>query len=125
MGQAPRRDHEASPQSGLGLGCELHPSSKKRHGLGVQAQARRIRAYAYPPYYLFWEFPRSCLPRVERRGAALGSAIQGPGKRGALSLVLIVQTVAEEVHRVHFEPRNGPGLRWSWSNALLQGPAVG
>ena len=42
MEQAPSRGHEASPKSGLGAGCRLSPSSKKLHGLGVRAQARRI-----------------------------------------------------------------------------------
>ena len=38
--QAPRRGHEASPQSGLVLGCMLCSSSKKLRGLGVRTQAR-------------------------------------------------------------------------------------
>ena len=42
MEQAPSRGHEASPQSGLGVGCKLYPSSKKLPGLSVRAQARRI-----------------------------------------------------------------------------------
>jgi predicted ATPase len=40
-----------------------------------------------------------------------------------LSLVLIAQATAEEVHRVYYKPRHKPRLRWS--DALLQGPAVG
>ena len=39
MEQAPIRGHEASPQSGLGVGCELFSSRKK---LRVRALARRI-----------------------------------------------------------------------------------
>ena len=35
-------DHEASPQSGLGVGCALCSSSKKMCGLSIRAQARRI-----------------------------------------------------------------------------------
>ena len=42
MEQAPSRGHEASPQSGLGVGCKRCSSSKKLRGLGVRAQARRI-----------------------------------------------------------------------------------
>ena len=42
MEQAPSRGHEASPQSGLGVGCMLCSSSKKLRGLSVSAQARRI-----------------------------------------------------------------------------------
>ena len=49
--------------------------------------------------------------------------MQGLGKGGALSPVLIVQATAEEVHRVYFKPRHKP--RFRWSDALLQGPAVG
>ena len=47
----------------------------------------------------------------------------GLGKEGALPLVLIVQATAEEVHRAYKKPRHKPMLRWS--DALLQGPAVG
>ena len=42
MEQAPSRGHEASPQSGLGVGCKLCSSRKKLRGLGVRAQVRRI-----------------------------------------------------------------------------------
>jgi len=42
MGQAPSRDHEANPQSGLGVGCKVFSSSKKLRGVSVRAQARRI-----------------------------------------------------------------------------------
>ena len=42
MGQAPSRGHDASPQSGLGVGCKRCSSSKKLRGLGVRAQARCI-----------------------------------------------------------------------------------
>ena len=44
MEQAPSRGHEASPQSGLGVGCMLYSSSKKLRGLSVRAQAWRISA---------------------------------------------------------------------------------
>ena len=40
-------------------------------------------------------FSRSCLPRAARRGAERGSAINGLGKGGALSLVLIVQATLQ------------------------------
>ena len=49
--------------------------------------------------------------------------MQGLGKGGALSLVLIVQATAEEVHRLYYELRHKPKLRWS--DAFLQGPAGG
>ena len=69
------------------------------------ARFRRERATFVPSIWvLFWGFPRSCLPRLARRGAARGSAIQGLGKGGALSLVLIVQATAEEVHGVIVNP---------------------
>jgi len=42
MEQVPSRGHEASPQSGLGVGCKRRSSSKKLNGLSVRAQARRI-----------------------------------------------------------------------------------
>ena len=42
MEQAPSRDYEARPQSGLGVGRKLCSGSKKLRGLGVRAQARRI-----------------------------------------------------------------------------------
>ena len=42
-----------------------------------------------------------------------GSAMQGPGKGSALSLVHIAQATTEEVHHAHYEPRHAPGLRLS------------
>ena len=42
MEQAPSKDHEASSQSGQGVGCKLFSSSKELRGLSVRAQARRI-----------------------------------------------------------------------------------
>ena len=45
----------------------------------------RHGAWAFLSHYLMWGFPRSCLPRVARRGAARGSAKQGLGE-GALCL---------------------------------------
>ena len=76
------------------------PAAKKLRGLSVRAQARRISISLSFSVAFFLFFPRFCLLRAARRGAARGSAIQGPGKGGALSLVLIVQATAEEVHRV-------------------------
>ena len=96
MGQASSRGHEASPQSGLG--CKRCSSSKKLRGLGVRAQARRMSISLSFSVDFFFLVP--VLPRAARRGAARGSAMQGPGKGGALYLVLIVQATAEEVHRV-------------------------
>jgi hypothetical protein len=49
--------------------------------------------------------------------------MNGLGKGGALSLVLIVQTTVEEVYRVYCKLRHKQMLRWS--DAFLQGPAVG
>ena len=43
MEQTPSRGHEASPQSGLGVGFKLCSSSKKLRGPSVRAQARCIR----------------------------------------------------------------------------------
>ena len=48
MEQAPSRGHEASPQSGLGVGYKLFSSSKKLRGLSARAQARRI---SIPPLF--------------------------------------------------------------------------
>ena len=42
MEQAPSRGHGANPQSGLGVGCKLCPSSEGLRGLSVHAQARSI-----------------------------------------------------------------------------------
>ena len=42
MEQAPSSGHQASPQSGLDVGCRLCSSSKKLRGLDLRAQARRI-----------------------------------------------------------------------------------
>ena len=74
MEQASSRGHEASPKSGLDVGCRRCSSSKKLRGLSVRAQARRI---SIPLSFSVDFFPRSCLPRAARRGAARGSAIQG------------------------------------------------
>jgi len=45
MEQAPSRGEEASPQSGLGVGCKLCSSSEKLGGLGLRAQTRRISIF--------------------------------------------------------------------------------
>ena len=68
MERAPSRGHEASPQSGLGVGCRLFSSSKKLRGLSVRAQARRIGTYlsfSVVGVSLFLPPPRSTM----RRGA--------------------------------------------------------
>ena len=39
--RAPSRGHQASPQSGLGVGCKHCSRSKKLRGLSARAQARR------------------------------------------------------------------------------------
>ena len=61
MEQAPSTGHEASPQSGLGVGCKLYSSSKKDW-----AYVRRRGTRALLFYSLLWGFPRSCLPHVAR-----------------------------------------------------------
>ena len=64
MEQAPSRGHEASPQSGLGVGCKLCSSSKKLRGLSVRAQARRISMFllfSVVGVSLFLSFPRSAM----------------------------------------------------------------
>ena len=48
MEQAPSWGHVASPQSGLGVGWKLNPSSQQQKngmGLSVRAQARRISTH--------------------------------------------------------------------------------
>ena len=68
MEQAPSRGHEASPQSGLGVGCKLCSSSKKLRGLSVRAQARRISislSFSVAGVSSFLSPPRSAM----RRGA--------------------------------------------------------
>ena len=68
MEQAPSRGHEASPQSGLGVGCKLCSSSKKLRGLSACAQARRISIpliFFVLGVSLFLSPPRSAM----RRGA--------------------------------------------------------
>ena len=65
-GQAPSRGHEASPQSGLGVGCMLCSSSKKLRGLGVSAQARRMDIsllFSASVVFLFLPPPRSAMGR--------------------------------------------------------------
>ena len=47
MEEAQSRGHEASPQSGLGVGCKRCSSSKKLRGLSARAQARRISIYFF------------------------------------------------------------------------------
>ena len=63
MEQAPSRSHEASLQSGLGVGCKLYSSSKNLYGLSLRAQARGI---SISLSFSVLGFPRSCLPRVAR-----------------------------------------------------------
>ena len=109
MEQAPSRGHEASPQSELGVRYKRCSSSKELRGLSVRAQARRINTSPSFSVAFFFFSPRSCLPRAARRGAARGSAMQGLGKGGALSLVLIVQATAEEVNRVIANRDLNPG----------------
>ena len=53
MEHAPSRGHEASPQSGLGVGCKLRSSGKKLRGLSARAQAWRgiIISFSVAPSY--------------------------------------------------------------------------
>ena len=96
MEQASSRGHEASPQSGLGVGYKRCSSSKKLRGLSARVQARRISiSLSFSVEFFFPSFlshPRS----ATRRGAWKCSTNLGKG--GALSPVLIVQATAEEVH---------------------------
>jgi hypothetical protein len=66
-------------------------------------------ALAFLSYSPLRGFPRSCLLRAARRGAACGSAIQGLGKGGALSLVLTAKATTEEMHRVFSNRDINPG----------------
>jgi len=84
---------------------------------------RRRSAYEFFHKSFLRGVPCSCRPRVARWGAARKSAINGFGKGGDLSLVLIVQATAEEVHRSYHKPRHESELYSS--GALFQGPAVG
>ena len=70
MEQAPSRGHEASPQSGLGVGCKWCSSSKKLRGLGVRAQARCIRislSFSVAFIFIFFLVPVSPAQRDEAR----------------------------------------------------------
>ena len=66
MEQASSRGHEASPQSGLSVGCKLCSSSKKLRGLGVRAQARHIStslSFSVVRISSFLSPPRSAMKR--------------------------------------------------------------
>ena len=52
MEQALSRGCEASPQSGLGVGCKLCSFCKKLRGLSVRAQARQVQVRNYSPGYM-------------------------------------------------------------------------
>ena len=68
MDQDPRRGHEASPQSGLGVGCELYSSSKNLRGLSVRAHERHKSislSFSVAGVFSFLSPPRSAM----RRGA--------------------------------------------------------
>ena len=66
IGQAPSRGHEASAQSGLGVGCKLRSSSKKLRGLSVGAAHKNMGKGAdlVPPLCFFACFPP--LPQGQR-----------------------------------------------------------
>ena len=66
-------------------------------GLGVSAQARRIRTSL-----LFSVAGISSFLPLSRNEANRGARMQGLGKGGALSPVRIVRATAEEVHRVYY-----------------------
>ena len=68
MEQASSRGHEASPQSGLGMGCKRCSSSKKLRGLSVLAQARRISiSLSFSVAFFFFLVPVSPAQRDEAR----------------------------------------------------------
>ena len=103
MEQAPSRGHEAIPQSGLSVSCRRCPSSKKLRGLGVRAQARRIRislSFSVVGVSSFLSPPRSAM----RRGA-WKTLKQGLGMGGALSLVLVVKALQKKC-TVHITNRD-------------------
>ena len=70
MEQASSRGHEASPQSGLGVGCKWCSSSKKLRGLSVRAQARCISislSFSVAFFFFFPLVPVSPAQRDEAR----------------------------------------------------------
>ena len=93
MEQASSRGHEASPQSGLGVGCKQCSSSKKLlGGLSVRAQARRISISLSFSVAFFFLVPVSPAQldearrvevqyRVSVRGARLSSSLFKPLQR--------------------------------------------
>ena len=83
MEKAPNRGHEASPQSGLGVGCKLCSSSKKLRGLTARAQARRISMpmlFSVLGVSSFLSSPRSAMGRgaweVEGEFGLLGAVAE-------------------------------------------------
>ena len=69
-GAGVKQGHEASPQSGLGVGCKWCSRSKKLRGLSVRAQARCISISLsfsvafFPPFFSsFMSPPRSATSR--------------------------------------------------------------
>ena len=85
MEQASSRGHEASPQSGLGVGCKRCSSSKKLRGLSVRAQARRISiSLSFSVAFLFsFLVPVSPAQRDEARRVEVQYRVS---VRGALCL---------------------------------------
>ena len=84
MEQASSRGHEASPQSGLGVGCKRCSSSKKLRGLSVRAQARRISiSLSFSVAFFFSLVPVSPAQRDEARRVEVQYRVS---VRGALCL---------------------------------------
>ena len=71
------RGHQASSQSGLGVGLQAFPSSKEFRRLGLRAH---VRVPVFLSCSLLRGFPQSCLPHAARRVAAHRKATQGLGK---------------------------------------------
>ena len=106
MEQATSRGHEASPQSGLCVGCKLRSSSEMLRGLGVRAQAQARRISSSLLFSALGVSSSSFLPpprSAMRRGT-------WKCNRGPRLFFLIVQATAEELHRVYIANRDiNPG----------------
>ena len=94
MEQASSRGHEASPQSGLGVGCKWCSSSKKLRGLSVRAQARCISiSLSFSVAFFFSSFLSPLSAGGAKAGPARVPARQSGG--AALGLVGAAVTWAE------------------------------
>ena len=85
--QLPRRGNEASPQSGLGVGCKRCSSSKKLNGLSALVLTRRVRmlpSFSAAGVSSFLSPPRSATSEARRSKVHCGVSV-----RGALCLIRI------------------------------------